>query len=152
METFLPDALTTMLFKTNKLTLTGSVIAVIVVLSVIYLFNGRVNREPSRPSPDHLSPQDLARLKNQSAQGDCAAARSLARYYFDVASSLKSGIEWQRVAAAHCPDTETQVDLARVLMHYKTDSSSDAEIADLIERIRATDPVRASELDRELKK
>jgi hypothetical protein len=154
MENFLPNELTAVTFKINKYGLTGGAIAGVSVLFLIcvYFFYGRSTVDSPPASPYNLSSHEIELLKGQATQGDCEAARSLARYYFDVALSLKGGTEWQRVAAANCPDEGSKVDLAWLLIHYKTDSASDKEIADLIERIRATNPARAAELEDELKK
>lgn len=143
-----------MTFKINKYGLLGGAVASVSVLFLIciYFFYGRSTIESPPASPHNLSSHEIERLKGQATQGDCEAARSLARYYFDVALSLKSGTEWQRVAAANCPDEGAKVDLARLLIHYKTDSAADKEIADLIEKIRATNPARATELEDEFKK
>src|SRR5437762_1327126 len=126
-----------MTFKIGRYGLKGKAIAGVSVLFLICVcfFYARSAVKPPRALTYDLSPHEIERLKGQAARGDCEASRSLARYYFDVALSLKSGTDWQRVATANCPGEESKVDLVRLLIHYKTDSAADKEIADLIEKI-----------------
>jgi len=140
--------------KVTKYGLVGGGLTCLLLASAVYFrfFNTVSKADSPGGSPYSLSIEDIDRLAGRAKRGDCEAAKGLTRYYFDVASSLKNGTQWQRIAATNCPDVDTQVDLARLLIHYRTDSAGDREIADLIEKIRALDPARAAEVEAEFRK
>ena len=146
----------------RKYVLLGGAISIVCSTTIIFFYlHGRRPAAASPPrlqhdlssynlSPYDLSSADVVRLEAGATGGDCKAAEILTRYYFDVVLDLYRGIKWARVAAKRCPDAEDKMELGMILVHYKSDPKTAAEVADLIVQIRKTSPARAAELQFEL--
>lgn len=125
------------------------------VVGFLYLHARRpsaadLSRVQHNLSPYELSAADLAPLKAEATGGNCKAAETLTRYYFDVALDPYSGLSWVRVAAKTCPDAGAKIALAKILMHNKNDPKTAEEIARLVVQIEKIDPYWATELKSEL--
>lgn len=125
------------------------VTAIIVASSFAIYFCQYRPKHEFRGFPYSLTKSDVEYLKEKSIRGDCEASTRLAMYYLYGALELDTATKFLRIAAK-CPDNAPKEYLVHILMHNKDDSETTAEIHQLIDEIRKTDPAKATELEGQL--
>jgi len=153
MDNFLCLVIIVVVFEVNKKVWAGIAIAVLALPCVAYLAlaPNPPRIEPSATYPYSLRPREVQRLEVRAAEGDCDAAKLVSRYYFDAALDPDKAIEWQRMAAKHCPGNEAKVTFAETLINYTANPAADREIAEWVAKIHTTDPEKAAELEKRIR-
>jgi hypothetical protein len=124
-----------------------AILAVVLVAGIVF-FRYRATMAETVESPVSgsaavmLSAQELRKLKDLGAKGNCEAAHRVSRYYSYVLNDFDQTLPWLRIAAS-CPNANAKAELIYQLLSPIDKGESDKEIDQLVLELEKIDPGQA---------